>query len=107
MNRTEFSAMERSRRSRVAQLSHYSRLMRGTLTIRSRRCGKAGCRCARGELHVSLYLVQSQKGKPRQIYVPKEWEDRVRRAVTDYRELQKLVEQVSELEWKRLEERKE
>jgi len=107
VNRTEFSAMERSRRSRVAQLSHYSRLMRGTLTIRSRRCGKAGCRCARGELHVSLYLVQSQKGKPRQIYVPKEWEDRVRRAVTDYRELQKLVEQVSELEWKRLEERKE
>jgi len=88
-------------------LSHYRRLMRGTLTIRSRRCGKAGCRCARGELHVSLYLVQSQKGKPRQIYVPKEWEDRVRRAVTDYRELQKLVEQVSELEWKRLEERKE
>lgn len=107
MNRTEFPALERSRRSRVAQLSHYSRLMRGTLTIRSRRCGKPGCRCARGELHVSLYLVQSQKGNPRQIFVPKEWEDRVRRAVTDYRELQKLVEEVSELEWKRLEQRKE
>lgn len=107
MNRTEFPALERSRRSRVAQLSHSSRLLRGTLTIRSRRCGKAGCRCARGELHVSLYLVQSQKGKPRQIFVPKEWEERVRRAVTDYQELQKLVEEVSELEWKRLKERKE
>jgi len=107
VNRTEFPAMERSRRSRVAQLSHQSRLMRGTLTIRSRRCGKASCRCARGELHVSLYLVQSQKGKPRQVFVPKEWEDRVRRAVTDYQELQKLVEEVSEIEWKRLEERKE
>lgn len=107
MTRTEFPAMERGRRSRVAQLSHYSRLMRGTLTIRSRRCGKASCHCAHGEPHVSLYLVQSQKGKPRQLYVPKEWEDRVRRAVTDYQELQNLVEEVSELEWKRLEERKE
>jgi len=106
VNRTEFPAMERFRRSRVAQLSHSSRLMRGTLTIRSRRCGKAGCHCALGELHVSLYLVQSQKGKPRQIFVSKEWEDRVRRAVTDYQELQKLVEEVSQLEWKRLEERK-
>lgn len=107
MNRTEIPAMERSRRSRVAQLSYSRRLMRGTLTLRSRRCGKAGCRCARGELHVSLYLVQSQRGKPRQVFVPKEWEERVRRAVTDYQELQKGVEEVSELEWKRLEKRKE
>jgi len=107
MNRTEFSAMERGRRSRVAQLSHYGRLMRGTLTVRSRRCGKDGCRCAKGEPHVSLYLVQSRKGKPRQIYVPKEWEERVRRAVKDYQEMQTLVEEISELEWARLEERKE
>jgi hypothetical protein len=52
-------------------------------------------------------IVQSQNGKPRQLYVPKEWEDRVRRAVTDYQELQNLVEEISELEWKCLEERKE
>jgi hypothetical protein len=107
MNRSEFPAMERGRRSRVAQLTHYSRLMRGTLTIRSRRCGKPACRCARGEPHVSLYLVQSQKGKPRQVYVPKEWEDRVRRAVRDYQEMQTLLEEISELEWARLKERKE
>lgn len=107
MNRTEFPAVERSRRSRVAQLSHACRLMRGTLAIRGRRCGKPGCRCTRGELHVSLYLVQSQKGKPRQVFVPKQWEERVRRAVTDYQELQRLVEEISEIEWKRLEERKE
>lgn len=102
MNRMEFPALERGRRSRIAQLSHYSRLMRGTLTVRSRRCGKPGCRCASGEPHVSLYLVQSQKGKPRQLYVPKQWEERVRHAVKDYRELQSLVEEISELEWGRL-----
>lgn len=107
MNRTEFPAVERGRRSRVAQLSHYSRLMRGTLTVRSRRCGKLGCHCAQGELHVSLYLVQSQNGKPRQLYVPKEWEERVRRAVKDYQEMQTLLEEISELEWRRLQQRKE
>jgi hypothetical protein len=107
VRRMDFPVIEQSRRSRLVQLSHSSRLMRGTLAVRGRSCGKAGCRCVRGELHVSLYLVQSRKGKPRQVFVPKEWEDRARRAVTDYQELQRLLEEVSELEWKRLEERKE
>lgn len=105
--RTTFPSAERRRRSRIAQLAHSSRLLRGTLSIRSQTCGKTTCRCARGELHVSLYLVQSHHGKPRQLYVPKEWEDRVRRAVKNYQELQALVEELSELEWKRLTDRKE
>jgi len=60
----------------------------------------------RGELHKSLYLVQSQAGKLRQICVPKAWQQRVRQAVNDYRLMQKLIEEVSELEWKRLQEKK-
>jgi hypothetical protein len=56
------------------------------------------------ELHSSLYLVQSHDGKPRQVCIPKSWEDRVRRAVNDYQEMQRLIEEVSELEWKRLRE---
>ena len=51
-------------------------------------------------------LVQSQGGKLRQICVPKAWQERVRRAVDDYRKMQELIEEVSELEWKRLKERK-
>jgi hypothetical protein len=53
-----------------------------------------------------LYLVQSQAGKLRQICVPKGWQQRVRQAVNDYRLMQKLIEEVSELEWKRLQEKK-
>jgi hypothetical protein len=51
-----------------------------------------------------LYLVQSQAGKLRQICVPKAWQQRVRQA--DYRLMQELIEEVSELEWKRLQEKK-
>ena len=105
--RTTFAPPERRRRSRAAELAHSSRLLRGTLSVRNQTCGKESCRCARGEPHVSVYLVQSHNGKPRQLYVPKEWEERVRRAVKDYQELQTLVEELSEREWRRLTHREE
>ncbi len=87
LNRAQLSAAERNFRSRITQLSSGQWFLRGTLSERSGTCGKAHCRCARGERHKSLYLVQSQAGK-------------------DYRLMQKLIEEVSELEWKRLQGRK-
>jgi hypothetical protein len=106
MNRSELSDVERRFRARLAQLGHTRWFLRGTLSIRTRKCGKPSCRCARGELHSSLYLVQSHDGQSRQVCVPKVWEDRVRQAVNDYQEMQRLIEEVSELEWKRLRENK-
>jgi len=105
--RSSLSAAERSRRSRLAQLVHRRRFLRGTLAVRSRRCGKPNCRCARGQPHISLYLVQSHGGKPRQVFVPKSWEDRIRAAVQDYQQMRWLIEELSEIEWQRLMKRKE
>lgn len=105
--RTSFPPAERRGRSRIAQLVHSNRLLRGTLSVRNVSCGKPQCCCGRGKPHVSLYLVQSHDGQPRQLYVPRDWEDRVRQAVKDYQELQALVEKLSELEWKRLTRREE
>lgn len=102
----QLSAAERNFRSRIAQLASSKWFLRGTLSERAGKCGNPGCHCARGELHQSLYLVQSHNGKPRQICVPKAWQERVRQAVNDYRRMQELIEEVSELEWKRLEQRK-
>ena len=107
MNRLTLSPAERRFRSRLAQLVHDHGLLRGTLSVRSRNCGKPNCRCTRGELHSSLYLVQSHDGKPRQVCIPKPWEDRVRQAVNDYQEMQRFIEEVSELEWRRLREEKQ
>ncbi len=105
-NRAKLSAAERSFRSRVAQLASGRWFLRGTLSERSGKCGKPNCRCAKGQLHQSLYLVQSHAGKLRQICVPQAWHERVRQAVNDYRLMQGLIEEVSELEWQRLQERK-
>ena len=104
--RAKLSTTERGFRSRIAQLASGQWLLRGSLSDRSSKCGKPNCHCATGEPHASVYLVQSHEGKLRQICVPKAWQDRVRQAVSDYRELQRLLEEVSELEWKRLQERK-
>jgi hypothetical protein len=101
----KLSAAERNFRSQFARLALNRWFLRGSLSERLGKCGKANCRCTRGELHKSLYLVQSQGGKLRQICVPQAWQERVRQAVTDYHKMQKLIEEVSELEWKRLKER--
>jgi len=107
LRRSAMKPLERRRRSRGAQIIHFQRLLRGTLSVRSRQCGKAGCCCTRGKPHVSLYLVQRRSGKLRQLFIPSAWEDRVRQAVADYQELQKVVEELSEQEWQNIEERKE
>src|SRR5258708_12065195 len=103
--RAKLSAAERNFRSRVAQLASSQWFLRGTLSDRSSKCGKPNCHCAKGELHRSVYLVQSHAGKLRQICVPKLWCQRVRQAVADYQEMQRLIEEVSELECPRLQNR--
>lgn len=105
--RIQLSSSERNFRSRIAQLATGQWFLRGTLSVGKRKCGKPNCRCAAGEPHASLYLVQSHSGQPRQICVPKTWEARVRQAVTDYQQMQRLIEEVSELEWARLRDKKE
>jgi hypothetical protein len=101
LSRAELSAAERSLRSRIAQLTSGERFLRGSLSERSGKCGKPTCHCAAGEGHRSLYLVQTHAGKVRQICVPKPLQEPVRQAVGVYQEMQRLIDEVSELEWKR------
>lgn len=101
VSRAELSAAERALRSRIAQLASNERFLRGTLSERSSKCGKPNCRCANGEGHASLYLVQNHGGTVRQLCIPKMLQDPVRQAVGEFQEMQRLLHEVSELEWKR------
>lgn len=101
IHRAQLSAAERGLRSRIAQLATSERYLRGSLSERSSKCGKPNCRCATGEGHQSLYLVQSHSGKMRQICIPKALQDPVRQAVVEYQQIQRLIDEVAELEWKR------
>jgi hypothetical protein len=91
------SPAERHLRSRLAQLVSGRGLLRGNLLQRRRVCGKPNCKCTRGELHVSLYLVFSQGGRLRQLCVPRAWESRVRQWVRDYHDARQLLEAISQM----------
>jgi len=91
------NAQERRSRSALARLATQRGLLRGNLLLRRRVCGKPNCKCTRGELHASLYLVFSEGGKLRQLFIPKTWESRVRLWVQDYHEVRRLLEEVSRL----------
>lgn len=94
-HRGGLSARERSARSLLAQLLHQEPLLRGSVVTMSRVCGKAGCRCTRGEKHVSLYVaIRGAEGR-RMIYVPPSWEPAVRRWVEAWRKADGLIDAVS------------
>ena len=101
LSRAELSAAERGLRSRIVQIASGERFLHGTLSERSSKCGKPNCRCVNGEGHPSLYLVQSESGNVRQLCIPKALQDPVRHAVAEFQEMQRLLREVSELEWQR------
>jgi hypothetical protein len=105
ISRTGMSAPERQARSRLVQLLSQQGVMRGSLLVRRRVCGKPGCKCARGEKHESLYLVITDKGRTRQLYVPKDFEPLVRRWVEDYHQARELMEEISRIYWDKVRKR--
>jgi hypothetical protein len=103
--RSRMSERERNARGRLAQLIHDGGLIRGSLVVRERTCGKANCRCAKGQKHASLYLVVSEGGKYRQVFVPKELERVVRLWVENHQKARDLFEEISRMHHERVRKR--
>jgi hypothetical protein len=101
------SARERAFRSKLAQCVDQRGVLRGSLLVRRRVCGKSNCRCAQGQLHESLYLAISAEGRTRQLFVPKDWEERVRQWVAEYHRAQDLLEEISQVYWNKVRQRQE
>ena len=105
--RTGFPAAERALRSRLNQILATQGVIRGTLLHRYRRCGNPGCHCAKGPGHPGLYLILCDGGRRRQLYIPRSWHDRVRQWVDNHHQVRRLIHQISELHWKRIQDRQE
>ncbi len=87
----------RDRRRRVArQIPDLEAVIAGSLQNQRRRCGKEGCRCARGELHGPyLYLSLRVGHRTQMLYVPAELAGQVRQAVTANTEVQAALAEIS------------
>lgn len=95
MKRRGMSWQEQSWRERLAELLRDEGVLRGSVSVRRRVCGKAGCRCVDGERHEAMYVVYREKGRTVQLYVPKDFEARVRRWVKRYAEARELLDKLS------------
>lgn len=103
--KTKMTVTEREGRSRLNQLIADRGLLRGTLRVCARTCGKPNCKCVRGEKHESLYLVVSEDGKLRHIFVPRSMESDVRVWVEQYQRAQELLENLSQIHREKLRKR--
>ncbi len=87
----------RDRRRRiVGQIPDLQAVIAGSLQTQRRRCGKEGCRCARGELHGPyLYLSLRVGRRTQMLYIPAELAGQVRQAVTASAEVQAALAEIS------------
>ena len=105
--RSRMATEEREVRSKLAQLIGDTGIVRGSIVIRERVCGKSNCKCARGERHVGKYLVVSEGGKKRQLFIPDDMEPKVRRWIANYRQAQESLEEICNFNWEKLANREE
>jgi hypothetical protein len=95
-SRTQRCVPERQTRSRAAQILANEPLLRGSLVLQHRTCGKPYCRCQRGQKHPALYLYTRSQGKQVRTYIPSALHETVRQWVHNGRRVKRLLDQVSQ-----------
>ena len=101
------TARERELRSKLAQLVSAKGILHGCLNVRARSCGKSNCKCARGEKHVSLYVVVTEAGQTRHLYVPESQAGKVCQWVEHYQRALSLLDEISAMSWQKVLDREE
>lgn len=81
----------------LSVLPPMDKVIRGSLITRLIKCGKPNCRCATGEGHKSLYLSSYYHGNTYMDYVPKAWEDWVRKGIENHEVIQDLLSELTEI----------
>jgi hypothetical protein len=95
-SRSQRSSKERDARSRVVRDVAKNPLLRGSLVVMRRQCGKPGCRCLQGEMHASLYLAVRAGKRRTMIYIPPALEETVRQWVQRGRQVDELLDFISQ-----------
>jgi hypothetical protein len=72
-------------------------VIKGTVYELKRRCGKPGCKCARGELHARMVVSASEGGKTRLQVIPHGFVVEVQGKVRRYQELRRVRARLGEI----------
>ncbi|MFH1629174.1 MAG: DUF6788 family protein [Pseudomonadota bacterium] len=65
-------------------------VIKGTVYELRRRCGKPGCKCAKGQLHARMVVSASEKGKTRLRVIPRGFLVEVQQKVRRYQDLRRI-----------------
>jgi hypothetical protein len=79
----------------------FNEFLRGTVSIRDKKC------MVNGKRYLTMYLVHVKNGEPEHIYIPRGWEEKVRRWVRKYREMERYMDNISDIYLKKIKDREE
>jgi hypothetical protein len=95
-HRSHLPVKERTARSKLSKLVHDKPFVTGSLVKMTRTCGKATCKCMKGDKHVSWYLATRHKAARKMICIPRAQEQEVKEWVNTYQEITKHIDTVSQ-----------
>lgn len=88
---------EQAREPHIRLLLALGALVEGSFVRLGRKCGKANCRCAAGELHEGHFLSRSQDGRSSLTYVRRADEGEVETKAGSYRQLRQARAELMKL----------
>ena len=93
------SALKRRRQALRRRLPSLVAILRGSLIERYKRCGKPGCKCAKGRGHGPKYYlsVSHPRLRPQMDYVPQERQSQVKKFLANYQRAREILEEICEI----------
>jgi hypothetical protein len=99
MKNRSATSLRRRRRALVRRLPPAEAILRGSLIERYKKCGKPGCRCAKGPGHgPKYYLSISQTGKnPQMDYIPQDYCEQVEAYLANYQSIKEILKEICDI----------
>jgi len=92
-------ALKRRRQALRSKLPSLIAILRGSLIKRYKRCGKPGCKCAKGRGHGPKYYlsVSYPRLRPQMDYVPQEFHTQTKKFLANYQRTREILEEICEI----------
>ena len=98
MSNSLIDKLRKERSELLEELGTLSQLLHGSWVERYSVCSRRDCKCRRGFRHgPRFYLVVNEGGCQRQKYIPKAEVEAAREGVKQYRRLQEIIEQITQI----------
>ena len=90
--------LKQKREKLVKELQLSKEKLQGTIVEKFLECGRAGCKCKRGEKHgPKYYLSYKHKGVTQMLYIPKDMVSEVRSRSRLYKRFKETGQKISDI----------